>query len=46
VRVIEPGKFRLFVGGSQPDARSVELTGQAPLSVDVELTGERRELPY
>jgi beta-glucosidase len=45
-RVIEPGKFRLFVGGSQPDARSVELTGKAPVSIEVELVGERRELPY
>ena len=45
-RVLEPGSFRLFVGGSQPDARSVALLGQAPLSVDVELIGETREIPY
>jgi beta-glucosidase len=45
-RVLEPGRFRVFVGGSQPDARSVALCGQAPLSVDVELTGERQEIPY
>ena len=45
-RVLEPGTFRVFVGGSQPDARSVALTGQAPLAVDVVLTGERREIPY
>jgi beta-glucosidase len=45
-RVIEPGTFRFSVGGSQPDARSVELTGKAPVSVDLELVGERRELPY
>ena len=26
-RVLEPGRFRATIGGSQPDARSVELTG-------------------
>mgnify|MGYP000078439136 CR=1 FL=1 len=31
-RVIEPGWFTLFAGGSQPDERSVSLTGQRPLS--------------
>ncbi|HEY3498167.1 MAG TPA: glycoside hydrolase family 3 C-terminal domain-containing protein [Polyangiaceae bacterium] len=46
VRVLEPGLFRLTIGGSQPDARSVALTGQAPLEVEVELTGKRAELPY
>src|SRR5690606_5712869 len=45
-RVLEPGRFRLTVGGSQPDARSVELTGQSPLTLDLEVTGERLELPY
>jgi len=45
-RVLEPGSFRLFIGGSQPDARSVALTGQKVLSVDVELVGPRREIAY
>jgi beta-glucosidase len=45
-RMLEPGRFRLTLGGSQPDARSVELLGQAPLAVEVELTGARREIPY
>jgi beta-glucosidase len=45
-RVLEPGRFRLFVGGSQPDARSVALTGQKPLSLDLELRGDRRVIPY
>ena len=45
-RVLEPGQFRLFVGGSQPDARSLALTGQAPLSAAFEVTGGRLELPY
>lgn len=30
-RVIEPGAFTLFVGGSQPDSRSKALLGQSPL---------------
>ncbi len=45
-RVLEPGRFRLTVGGSQPDPRSVALTGRAPLAVDLEVTGERLALPY
>jgi beta-glucosidase len=45
-RVLEPGRFRISVGGSQPDERSVTLTGQKPLSIEVEVTGKRRELPY
>ena len=45
-RILEPGTFRLFVGGSQPDARSLALTGQKVLSVDVELVGKRREIEY
>jgi len=45
-RVLEPGRFRLFVGGSQPDARSRALTGQAPLSAAFEVTGQPLALPY
>jgi beta-glucosidase len=45
-RVLEPGRFRVTVGGSQPDPRSVELTGQAPLAAEFELVGERLEMPY
>lgn len=30
-RVYEPGMFEAFIGGSQPDTRSVKLTGKAPL---------------
>lgn len=36
-RVIEPGAFTLFVGGSQPDTRSVELLGKAPLSAQFQI---------
>ncbi len=45
-RVLEPGRFRVTVGGSQPDARSVELMGKAPLAAEFEVVGARQELPY
>jgi beta-glucosidase len=45
-RVLEPGLFRLSVGGSQPDARSVELTGARPLVAELEVVGERLALDY
>jgi len=45
-RILEPGMHRIFVGGSQPDARSIALTGQQPLALDVELVGPRVELAY
>ena len=37
--VLEPGRFRTFVGGSQPDARSLALTGANIVSVEFEMTG-------
>jgi beta-glucosidase len=45
-RRLSPGTFRIHVGGSQPDARSVELVGRAPLNVDVRYDGASVELPY
>jgi beta-glucosidase len=36
-RVVEPGRFRAYVGGSQPDDRSRELTGQSPVSVEFDV---------
>ena len=45
-RLLEPGQFRLFVGGSQPDARSAALLTSAPLSVELVLTGSPLALPY
>lgn len=38
--VIEPGTFRVYVGGSQPDDRSVKLTGRPVLHEDFEVTGQ------
>lgn len=37
--ILEPGRFRVYIGGSQPDARSVALTGAEPLSAEFEVTG-------
>jgi beta-glucosidase len=45
-RLYQPGRYRIFVGGSQPDERSGDLIGEDPLSLEVELTGSRDELPY
>jgi beta-glucosidase len=45
-RVFQPGRYRACVGGCQPDERSGELTGTAPLSIEFELVGDLREMPY
>jgi len=44
-RVVEPGAFRLTVGGSQGDALSQALTGQAPLTAEFVASGKAVELP-
>ena len=38
-RVLEPGRFRATIGGSQPDARSAALTGQSPVAIEFEVVG-------
>jgi len=45
-RILEPGGFRVCVGGRQPDARSQSLTGTAVLCAEFEVAGTRRELAY
>jgi len=45
-RVLEPGIFKVFVGGSQPDIRSYKLTGIEPLNGSFEIIGESLELEY
>jgi beta-glucosidase len=45
-RVLEPGRFGITIGGSQPDPRSVALTGQAPLELELEVVGGPLEMPY
>jgi beta-glucosidase len=37
-RVFRPGRFRVTVGGSQPDARSADLTGAKPVAFEFALT--------
>jgi beta-glucosidase len=38
-RVLEPGRFRATIGGSQPDPRSTELTGATPLAIEFDVVG-------
>ena len=42
--VLEPGAFRVFVGGSQPDKRSAELTGKSVSSAGFMVTGSPLKL--
>lgn len=44
--VIEPGLFEVFIGGSQPDARSEKLTGRKVSKAVFEVTGRALELGY
>jgi beta-glucosidase len=45
-RRLEPGRFSVFVGGGQPDQRTIALTEQAPLAREFELFGATIELDY
>lgn len=42
---VRPGRYEIFVGGRQPDARSEALTGSVVLSARFAVTGEEKELP-
>ncbi len=44
--VLEPGIFEVYIGGSQPDARSMKLTGTPVQKASFEVTGARMELKY
>ena len=44
--LIEPGAFRLFLGGSQPDGRSRALGAAAPVQADFSIEGRTREIAY
>ena len=44
--LLEPGKFRIYVGGQQPDRRSKELTNNEVLWIDIEFTGKLLEMEY
>jgi beta-glucosidase len=45
-RVSGPGRKAIYLGGSQPDARSVALLGRAPLAKEIRFAGEWKPLPY
>jgi len=42
--VLEPGVFEVFLGGSQPDERSIKLTGTNLQKCTFEVKGERLQL--
>ena len=44
--ILEPGSFEVFLGGSQPDARSLKLTNTDILKSIFTVTGEPIELEY
>lgn len=44
--ILEPGTFEVYVGGSQPDARSQELTGSKVLQAGFEVEGTPVEIEY
>jgi len=43
---LEPGSFQIFVGGSQPDGRSIQLTNQKVLDATFEVVGNVTTLEY
>jgi len=45
-RILEPGSFRIYVGGSQPDDVSLSLTGKKVLFKNIEVVGKSMQLPY
>jgi beta-glucosidase len=45
-RMVYPGTYTLYAGGSQPDARSLELGASRPAVCSVTIGGEAREIPY
>lgn len=44
--LLEPGEFEVFIGGSQPDARSQALTGTPVVRYAFTVNGETMEVPY
>lgn len=44
--ILEPGDFQVFVGGNQPDSRSIKLTDTDVLSASFSVTGNSMELEY
>jgi beta-glucosidase len=44
--VLEAGSFEIYIGGSQPDERSQQLTGSRVSKIGFELTGTNKLLEY
>lgn len=44
--VLEPGRFTVYVGGSQPDALSARLMGRKPLEASFVVEGTELEMEY
>ena len=44
--IVEPGAFKIYLGGQQPDVRSTELTGIKCDEFEVVLKGEVTEVEY
>jgi len=44
--LLEPGKFQIFVGGSQPDHYSQKLNKKEVIEIEVEVKGKIVELEY
>jgi beta-glucosidase len=44
--ILEPGRFTVYLGGSQPDTRSEKLTGQKVLSTSFIVKGTPIEIEY
>lgn len=44
--ILEPGNFEVFIGGSQPDERSLKLTGTKVLKGSFTVIGKAVELDY
>jgi beta-glucosidase len=45
-RILEPGRFRVSVGGRQPDAQGGARAGSSVLESEFDVKGKRTELPY
>lgn len=43
---LEPGHFEVYIGGSQPDERSLALTGTDVIRYEFEAVGEQLTVPY
>ena len=44
--IVEPGSFKIALGGQQPDERSRELTGESCHFFDININGETVEVEY